>query len=130
MQTPILYVDSSIDPFAHLPEELKDTRSKIFFATTRKPARSGTHPPYSNRTSDTMHMGTATVKMGDQEVDWQSLRSSSLSAHRSKPILISLAGVEETAVVARTTPETNPVHPPPADFFSRLNGELAKAADK
>ena len=130
MQTPILYVDSSIDPFAHLPEELQNTRSKIFFATTREPARSGAHPPYSNRTSDTMHMGTAMVKMGDQEVDWQSLRSSSLSAHRSRPILISLEGVEETVVVARTTPEIKSARPPLADFFTQLNGELAKAADK
>jgi len=29
MQTPILYVDSPLDPFAHLPEELKNPQSTI-----------------------------------------------------------------------------------------------------
>jgi esterase/lipase superfamily enzyme len=130
MQTPILYVDSSIDPFAHLPDELKNTRSTIFFATTREPAPPDAHPPYSNRTSDTLRLGTATVKMGDQTVDWQALRNSSLSAYRSQPILISLEGTEEMAVVAGTTPEAVPLPPPLAGFFTRLNSELAKVADK
>lgn len=130
MQTPILYVDSSIDPFAHLPDELKNTRSKIFFATTREPARPGAHPPYSNRTSETLRLGTATVKMGDQEVDWQFLRKSSLSAHRGEPILVSLEGVEEMAVATPTNPAAKAVVPPLADFFTQLNSELAKVADK
>ena len=130
MQTPILYVDSSIDPFAHLPDELQNTRSKIFFATIRDPARPGAQPPYTNHTSETLRMGSATVKMGDQEVDWQALRNSSLSAHRSEPILISLEGVEEIAEMTRATPEAESIDPDLAHFFAQLNSELAKVADK
>ncbi|MGI9535931.1 MAG: alpha/beta hydrolase [Desulfocapsaceae bacterium] len=132
MQTPILYVDSSLDPFAHLPEELKNPQSTIFYATNRAPSRSGSPTkPYSNSISETLRFGTATVRMGGQNTDWETLHHSSLSAQRSNPILISLEQTEEAASLSQAdTPQNKPIDAELKEFFKQINGELAKVVDK
>ena len=131
MQTPVLYVDSSIDPFAHLPKELKDTRSTIFYATNRTPSGAGSHPPYSNSMSELLRFGRATIRMGQQGTDWQTLYRSSLSAQRSEPILISL---EQSREMATLDPgehhEGEKIPAELMDFFRQVNNELAKVVDK
>lgn len=131
MQTPVLYVDSAIDPFAHLPEELKDTRSTIFYATNRTPSSTGSHSPYSNSISELLRFGRATIRMGEQGTDWQTLYRSSLSAQRSEPILISLEDSQEKATLAPGEHLQGEKIPAELmDFFRQVNDELAKVVDK
>ena len=131
MQTPVLYVDSAIDPFAHLPNDLKNPRSTIFYATNRAPARAGASPPYSNDISEMLHFGTATVRMGSPDIDWQTLHRSSLSALRDEPVVISLEETEQAASLAQTEDLWDtPIPQPLGEFFLRINQELDRVADK
>ena len=131
MQTPILYVDSPLDPFAHLPEELKNPQSTIYYATNRAPSGAGSSTPYSNSISEMLRFGSATVRMGGQNTDWETLHRSSLLVQRSEPILISLEQTEETAVLPQSDNLQGKQIPAELkDFFKQINNELAKVVDK
>ncbi len=131
MQTPILYVDSSLDPFAHLPAEFKDPQAEIYYATNRAPAGAGSSKPYSNSISEMLRFGKATIRMGAPSTDWETLRRSSLSAQRSEPILISLEHTEEQAALPQSASlQNNPIPAELKDFFAQINNELSKVVDK
>lgn len=60
MPAPVVYHDSTVDPFAHLSEKEKTTFVSVFFATNRKAQPASATIPYGNEIDDTLHLGTGT----------------------------------------------------------------------
>lgn len=131
MPTPILYVNSSIDPFAHLSQEHKDPKTRIYYATNRAPNTVNNRLVYSNRSSSNLRFGIATVRMGDQDTSWEELYQSSLSPDFSKPILVSLEKVEERIINPQEgDPTETGISQEIENFFNLINSELSKAVDR
>jgi esterase/lipase superfamily enzyme len=131
MPTPILYVDSSIDPFAHLSEEHKSPRSHVYYATNRIPEESLDKTYYSNGIAPDIRFGRATIRMGEPNLSWDKLEKSSLSARGSEPIPVILEEVEEKASVSQADNPTDIDIPSElTEFFSLINAEMSTAVDK
>jgi hypothetical protein len=99
MPTPVMYVDSSIDPFAHLPDQLKKPRSTVFYATNRAPASPDSEQAYSNSLTPRLRFGRAIVRMGEPDIDWQTLSRLSLTSEDRPPVSISLEQLMEDTVL-------------------------------
>lgn len=131
MPTPVLYVNSSIDPFAHLSQEQKNTLTNVYYATNRTLVSNRDAHSYSNGISSTLRFGLATVRMGDTETGWNMLHESSLSDGLATPIKLSLEKVEEQAETP-VEPESDhwPISPELDRFFEMINSELSTALDR
>ena len=67
MPTPVIYQDLGIDPFAHLTLAHQSTKTQIFYATNRIPKSSENKIVYGNSLDSTLHLGKATILMGDPD---------------------------------------------------------------
>lgn len=132
METPVLYYNSVVDPFAHLDDDKKNIRTKIFYATNREPEYSGQEIQYRDIVSPNLNLGELTVRFGDDSGNWQQLYLASLEAERLDPVSLFL---EETTLLASLPPETiltentesaRKLQP----FVSRVNDALALNIDK
>lgn len=131
MPPPVVYTDSSIDPFTHISDEHRSTHLQVFYATNRIPTGAQNSYTYSNQYSSTLRFGHAGVMMGAPGTDWETLHRSSVSAEVTEPIVISLETVAEKAVradVGRSV-ETE-ISQELADYFQLINHELSLAVDK
>ena len=131
MPVPVMFTDSSVDPFRHLPEELKKQRSTVYYATNRRPANLQSSEPYSNNVSSTLRFGNATIRMGDPQTSWQSLERESLSSHRSTALSISLESIVERAALPESYDESSGELPAQLHlFFKQINRELELVDDR
>lgn len=131
MPVPVMFADSSVDPFSHLPEELKKQRFSVYYATNRQPASRQSTEPYSNAQDSTLHFGRAIVRMGDPDTSWQSLQYESLSTDRNAPVSISLESIEEIASLPESYNESSDDLPDHLGvFFKQINRELSLVDDK
>jgi len=74
MPTPVIYQNSSIDPFAHLTSAQKSTKTQVFYATNRAPKFSKNRIGYGNKVDSIIHLGKATIRMGDPNSKWDDLQ--------------------------------------------------------
>lgn len=118
METPVLYHGAAIDPFAHLGPEDKTTLAHVFYATNRAPQDPESGVPYGNATSALLHLGRATVRIGDADTRWDDLYLASVSPSRGSTIPLSLLDVAELSAV----------HPGGGDEQALAGGAQAIAA--
>lgn len=131
MPTPILYADSSIDPFAHLSREHKNTRTNIYYATNRVPNKDHTSTSYSNSSSPTLRFGIATVRIGDADISWEEMSHASLFPDPIKPIPVSVESIEEKGTSPQYINPTNTaISQELGNFFDLINNELATSVDR
>jgi esterase/lipase superfamily enzyme len=131
METPVLYTGPSLDPFAHLPEKLKTPQTTIFYATNRGPAKPNSSPAYTNTITERLRFGRATVSLGQDGIDWQTLHHFSLSSEREEPVEISLQATQEMAsLVLAEDRSSAPLSQALQEFFSAINQELRGVVDK
>jgi len=131
MPTPVIYSDAEVDPFKHLRDEQKSTKSNVYYATNRGPVYQGEKLSYGNTFDTSLHLGTVTAHLGHPETTWEELYSVSLASDPSStlPITIdanSLAGTIEVSSSVhdlKLTPELT-------EYFNAINESLAKANDK
>ena len=82
--TPVMYVDSDIDPFQDLPASDQRTATDIFVVTNRLPNNPG-HPKtaYSKHRASELRLARATVTIGSG-FTWDELVEQSLRHRRSR----------------------------------------------
>ncbi len=131
MPTPIIYQNSTIDPFAHLSPRHKNTKSQVFYVTNRTPNFSENKLEYGNSIDQILHVGQATIQMGDLTTKWEDLHKYSLSALPTRPVPLTLEEVDEHAVmpVQHQQIQKN-LTPDLQTFVNTINSELADAVDK
>ncbi|NOQ42429.1 MAG: alpha/beta hydrolase [Desulfuromusa sp.] len=131
MPTPVMYQNSSIDPFAHLAVAQKSTKTNVFFATNRAPKFSKNRIDYSNTFDSIIHLGKATIRMGGQNSKWDDLYESSLAGVQTKPIpLVLESTVELATMLTKSLRPNNSLTPELQEFVDSINSELAEAVDK
>lgn len=135
MPTPLLYQNTGFDPFEHLRAELKNVDAQVFYATNR--GTDGTHanPAFNDDLDDRLHLGKATVHMGEPETDWDALKKLSLAGVSTTVVPLSLQRVEplaEVPIAGTDKPDLTDARLPPdaQKFFDGINAELALAVDK
>ena len=129
MPTPVIYQDSQVDPFAHLSPEHRSPQTHVFYATNRAPIYPGS-TDFGNELDSVVHLGTATIRMGTPDIDWDDLYKSSL-ADNAPPLPLSLDKVNEMALLpALDTPVDHILTPELQAFADAINAELAIAVDK
>jgi esterase/lipase superfamily enzyme len=131
MPTPVLYQNSSIDPFAHLSPEERSIHTQVFYATNRFPKFKGDEIVYGNTVDSIIHLGKATIRIGDENTDWDSLHKASLSIDQTDLIPISVAKIIEQAILTeKDLRAENDLTPQLREFVDSINAELAEAVDK
>jgi esterase/lipase superfamily enzyme len=131
MPTPVIYQESTIDPFAHLVSRHKTIKSQIFYATNRAPDTSSDTIGYGNRLESVLHLGKATIRMGEPTTEWADLYKNSLSFQRITPVPLILEKIDELAVMPVKAERSHQnLTPELQSFVDSINSELAVAVDK
>lgn len=126
MNTPVIYHQAAVDPFAHLDDVERVPTVELFYATNRE--RQGL--VYDNTFSSTLHLGRAEVRLGDRQDNWSELRNASLSETRERELPLSLVEARQVAALAVQNPIAVPLDPQVQAYVDAINLELAKARDK
>lgn len=133
METPVLYYDSVIDPFAHLSDDHRSVLVDVFYATNREPEEDDDELRYGNKLSSFLHFGTASVLLGKDLESWEDLYTVSLLKERNNPVemmlssMNSIGSLQPQQVLDGLEMATdNEI----MLFASQINLELAKAKDK
>ena len=131
MPAPVVYHNSVIDPFAHLAEAQKSTTIEVFYATNRVPEAKQDEQKYGNSIDKQIHLGVATIHMGDQGSDWNDLYEYSLSEKQISPMPIQLEKTIEMAEMP-TGLATGPgvLSLELQAFVDSINKEISSAIDK
>lgn len=131
MPMPVIYQDSTIDPFAHLDSRHKTIKSPIFYATNRTPTDSSDTLNYGNILDSVLHVGKATIRMGDPTTEWEDLYKHSLSSEQITPVPLTLEEIDEFAVMpVKAERSLQHLTPELQSFVDSINSELAIAVDK
>ncbi len=132
MPAPVIYQDTTVDPYAHLKPEEKNTLLSVFYATNRKPRTTAKVISYSNEMSSMLHLGEAQIRFGDQQTSWENLQLASTHADRQDPMHLTLEKTSELATV-----HADALHSQTLNFSSELhlfadavNTQLARVRDK
>ena len=131
MPTPIIYHNSAIDPFAHLAETQKTTKTKVFYATNRAPELESIEQRYGNSVDSVVHLGVATIQMGDHSTDWADLHEYSIAEKQTSPMPIKLDKATELSEIP-TILSSGPgkLSPEIRGFLDSINEEISSAVDK
>jgi len=131
MPTPVLFYNSTIDPFVHLTTVQKSTKMQVFYATNRAPEYSGDLMNYGNSLDTALHLGKTIVGMGGPDINWEKLRYSSLSSLRVDPVPLTVGKVDEFAALPIKSDQfPHTLQPRLLSFIDSINLELAEAIDK
>ena len=133
METPAIYHEAAVDPFAHLGDAERDTVVTVFYGTNRQPQDfEGKDLPYGNKQDEVLRLGKATLRFGDENYSWQDLYLASISPVRQEPVPITLQDVHEMGSLNETFrfADEGPLSAEQKAFVSEINAQLATAQDK
>ncbi|MGI9241546.1 MAG: alpha/beta hydrolase, partial [Verrucomicrobiales bacterium] len=133
MPTPILYTSAKIDPFAHMGEVHRSPAVPVFYATNRVPASDGAGVTYRNKLGPTLHLGRATIRVGEAGASWPEVVQASLAGANqggdTTPLVVTeVAPLAAVPIAAATAPGS--LSPELQAYVDAINAELAGAVDK
>ena len=133
METPAIYHEAAVDPFAHLQDAERDTFVTVFYGTNRQPQDlEGNKLPYGNKQDEVLRLGKATLRFGDENFNWEDLYCASIAQERSDPVPITLENVDEMGSLHDTFRfgDEQALSTEQKAFVSEINIQLAAAQDK
>lgn len=99
MPTPVALTTGEFDVFDGIALADQDTRLPVLYATNRVPLSTADARVYSIFASDELRLGVASLRIGDDSLDWEGLRALSMRAtNERRPLLVS-ESVEELATL-------------------------------
>lgn len=130
METPAVYEESAIDPFAHLDDSHHTLDLSVFFATNRKrDLTTEDLSTYGNEVDDKLHVGFATVRFGDDGYSWEQLAEDSTSRERDAPVPLTLDAVQQQGTLTLRLPDDGSGLSGSTLFGESINAELGRAID-
>lgn len=131
MPAPVIYHNSAIDPFAHLDEAQKTTTTKVFYATNRAAETNLIGQQYGNSIDNAIHLGVATIQMGDHHTDWADLHEYSVAEKHAPTMPIRLdRATELSAIPTIFSSGADKLSPELQRFLDSINEEISSAVDK
>ena len=96
MSTPLIFRDGLAKPYDNLPGGITPPTIEVFYATDRQPTdKTFLHPVfYGNDRSMSLYLGTADVRFGSEEMNWQEVEKASVMRQRTQAVPIQVVGVE------------------------------------
>lgn len=129
MPAPAAFTAGERSPFAANPLLERTNRVRIFYATNRLPAGPRASRVYTILPGQSLYLGTATVRIGSRDKDWEALYELSTNPSEGRRPTLRLDALEEQAMIrAGAAPDRIP--PEARRFFDSINEALARSLDK
>lgn len=138
MPSPAIFADGSLDPFENVTTQNFSSRTQLFYATDRMPAREGDpQESYNNERGLVLRTGVATVTVDPPIDTWEEARRISLSSERLQDYTLRVASTDETGIMPFSA--TQYMNRPPSDaetaaagrrFAAQINAQLAQSSNK
>ena len=122
MPTPVSFANGDIDPFEKIGPKLKTTDVPVFYATNRLALIEHPEPLLTIVPSDDLRMGVAHVRIGDGDLDWETLHRLSTSDDPGQRPIVHLEQLEQMALLKSTEEVKN--SPEAQAFFATINQAL------
>jgi esterase/lipase superfamily enzyme len=123
MPTPVSFSNGDVDPFEKIGEKLRTTEIPVFYATNRLALIEHPEPLYTIVPTDDLRMGIAHVRVGDENLDWETLHRMSTSDDPGQRPIVQLERLEQLAVL-KDDEEVKDSADAQA-FFAKVNQALA-----
>jgi len=123
---PVIYTVSSpnrIDLCSLIPESKRSADLEIFYATNRVGSGSKDHREYGNDVDNRLHLGVATIHIGDANTTWDDICNASSGKTNGDP-QFQLAGARELDDLPRNTSPPSS-QPTPTAFVQAVDRQLA-----
>jgi len=123
---PVIYTVSSpnrIDLCSLIPESKRSADLEIFYATNRVGSGSKYHREYGNDVDNRLHLGVATIHIGDANTTWDDICNASSGKTNGDP-QFQLAGARELDDLPRNTSPPSS-QPTPTAFVQAVDRQLA-----
>lgn len=99
MPTPVAFRTGAVDPFEHAGLSAKGTDVPVFYVTNRGAVIEYPNPIYTILPSERLRMGVAHVRIGDGELDWETLHRLSTSEDPDQRPIVELDQLDPLAVL-------------------------------
>lgn len=138
MPSPVLYSQSSFNPFPQAIDNELQAQSKLFYVTDREQAGpKDKQAHYTNQRGQLSRAGVAEVDLSPTVRDWQEFMEITMRGRRDREYLLNVAEVQEIGVLPYSVAELYPSVPSDAemkvagiDFARAINGQLALSENK
>ena len=123
MPTPVGFANTDVDPFDKLSVKQRSTEVPVLYATNRRVLIDKPEPLHTIMPSDELRLGVAHVRVGDENLDWETLHRLSTSDEQGERPVVKLESLEQIAVLG---PQDKVVSSEDAQqFFALVNKALA-----
>ncbi len=123
MPTPVTFRTGEVDPFKTADTKAHSTDVPILYVTNRGAIVEKPEPIHTILPSDRLRMGVAHVRIGDDDLDWDTLHRLSTSDDPDKRPIVKLDWLEPIASLGQTDTVEN--SPDAQAFFDLINKVLA-----
>ncbi|MBW1852451.1 MAG: alpha/beta hydrolase [Deltaproteobacteria bacterium] len=96
MSTPLIFREGLMKPYDDLPDDITPPAIEVFYATDRQPTdKTLLYPIYhGNDRSMSLYLGTATVRIGAEDMGWEETEQASLMKERTLAVPMQIEGTE------------------------------------
>jgi len=144
MQTPVVYDDGDLDPFADLQATDRSAELELFFATDRKPREEPDDggDNYSGHRGGSLRLGTVRVQFGKKGTTWAEHKNAALGGHSPSMEIVEVDEIGKlwTTIPLSADPDyeralhskspDDKVRAPAREFARRIDQKLAKSTCK
>ncbi|MBT8428523.1 MAG: alpha/beta hydrolase, partial [Gammaproteobacteria bacterium] len=135
MPAPAVFAGGAVDPFPKSQPSMSYDDFSMLYVTDRTPSENPDESPfYFNEPGFVLRMGSARVKAGRSGLDWEQVRSISLSKERSGDYPMQVMSVNEASILSSTSsfltrrPETIATADSTGERFAALVDERLEAS--
>jgi len=130
MPTPLIIKEGIADPFKRNPNENKQSNKlSVFYATNRDPEGPNNNRSYKKAFSQDLHLGNFVSRIGNEDVDWETLYADSHKKRRSQKYEIHLEQTYETGEI-KANESLDELPPGAKQFIAAINDALKVSFDK
>lgn len=126
MPTPVAFRTGAVDPFEHAGLSAKGTDVPVFYVTNRGAVIERPDPIYTILPSERLRMGVAHVRIGDGDVDWETLHRLSTSDDPDQRPIVELDWLDPMASLPPNAPAQS--QPDVREFLRLVDRALEASA--
>ncbi len=129
MPTPVAFHSGEIDPYEETTKNVQTNTTRLFYVTNRPYEGPVNDRTYITGVTDTLRMGEARLRLGDETMTWEEVHAESTSGDRSEKIRIHLEQTRELGAL-KLDQEIDSLPEETRDFVNSINKALAMTASK
>jgi esterase/lipase superfamily enzyme len=126
MPAPEAFLDGEVNAFSANPALAQDPRIPLFYATNRLPVGPRSNRVYAVVPGRDMHMGVATIRIGEEGTTWDWIYAWSTGASDDRRPFLNLENLNEQAKFETGEPLTKEAQA----WFADVNAALDRSRDK